>query len=316
MQGAEAAARNKRWSKPTAAPAQAVEAEAARKRRWWSQPTTTAPARAVEAALALCRRRWRDSILHSNTSLGRRCKCGSNFFSIRRGRWRKGYWLAIVHCSRIFYNSTPCSNPGIPWQLALAEIHALMARGQNGLTQSGYGILAFLLWLLLSLLILVLIIVSIEGAGVVAIVNSAPLWGTPIAICASSSRRVCCVGTADDLGIDPPHLYLGVSRAARAPPAHCCCFWCCVVLHAVSQPGSLAFAYAASDARTRGVGPHQRPGVLPWRNRVHENDGLRAGTGPGCPKAPWAGRLGTGARPGESIPESAARFRKSRWSPR
>ena len=131
VQGAEAAARNKRWSKPTAAPAQAVEAEAARKRRWWSQPTTTAPARAVEAALALCRRRWRDSIFHSNTSHRRRCKCGNNFFSIRRGRWRKGYWLAIVHCSSIFYNSTPCSNTGIPWQFALAEIHALMARGQN-----------------------------------------------------------------------------------------------------------------------------------------------------------------------------------------
>ena len=57
VQGAEAAARNKRWSKPTAAPAQAVEAEAARKRRWWSEPT----------------------ILHSNTSLRRRCKSGSNF---------------------------------------------------------------------------------------------------------------------------------------------------------------------------------------------------------------------------------------------
>ena len=67
VQGAEAAVKG------------AVEAEAARKRRWWSQPTTTAPARAVEAALALCRRRWRGSILHSNTSLGRRCKSGSNF---------------------------------------------------------------------------------------------------------------------------------------------------------------------------------------------------------------------------------------------
>ena len=78
VQGAEAA-RNRRWSKPTAAPAQAVEAEAARKRRWWSEPTTTAPARAVEAALALCRRRWRGSTFHSNTSLRRRCKSGSNF---------------------------------------------------------------------------------------------------------------------------------------------------------------------------------------------------------------------------------------------
>ena len=79
VQRAEAAARNKRWSKPTAAPAQAVEAEAARKRRWWSEPTTTAPARAVEAALALCRRRWRRASLPSNTSHRRRCKSGSNF---------------------------------------------------------------------------------------------------------------------------------------------------------------------------------------------------------------------------------------------
>ena len=50
------AARRRRWSKPTAALAQAVEAAAARRRRW-SKPRA-APAQAVEAALALWRRRW------------------------------------------------------------------------------------------------------------------------------------------------------------------------------------------------------------------------------------------------------------------
>ena len=74
MQGAEAEA----VQGAEAAVQGAVEAEAARCHHG-QRPTTTAPARAVEAALALCRRRWRGSILHSNTSLGRRCKSGSNF---------------------------------------------------------------------------------------------------------------------------------------------------------------------------------------------------------------------------------------------